>query len=655
MTFATLLDAALAYAGLGWRVLPIQGVRPDGTCTCKNAKCASPAKHPVGSLVPHGLKGATADEATIRRWWTQCPDANVGIATDGLLVVDVDPKNGGDQAQLARLGNLPVTVTAKTGSGGLHLYFRPDADVSILCTSGVAGLQGIDIRANGGYAVAPPSVHVSGIRYEWLCDPQQYELAAPPQSLLDLVREPTINIGPTGPIPEGQRNRDLYRKGRAMHARRFAEPAILAALAAENAAQCNPPLPDAEIEQLARKTVRQPDALGFALPAQATGRPAPSPQLVVTDLSAVEPEEIHWLWPGRLARGKVTLLIGDPGTGKSMLTMDLIARITTGKSWPDAGFAPVGNVILLNAEDGLADTIRPRCDAHGGDATRIRAIEGVLDGNQDRLFALATDLAALEGMLVADHFDVLVIDPLSAYLGSERDTYKDSAVRSVLAPLVRQAERHRLAVVAVMHLNKDQQKKAAYRASGSIAFTALARMVFAVAPYGESEQMRVFVPVKSNLTAPVPGLGFFIDDGVVHWMDNPVDVNAEQALGTIPLTNGMDQPLRPREEAELFLRSVLSHSPVQSQEVKRLAEAEGITGRSLQRAKRKLRVRAFRRGEFSDRKAWFWSLPTDLNSASPANTTSPASAEGDELEGPPSRLLTAQRRADDDDGDDDEE
>ena len=181
-----MLTAALAYAARGWRVLPLHTPRPGCGCSCLSGGCASPGKHP---RTRHGVHDATTDEETIRRWWTRWPDANIGVATgEGLLVLDVDPRNGGD-ASLAAVEeehDWIRTLTARTGSGGLHLYLTGDLP------SRAGLLPGIDLKGRGGYIVAPPSRHACGGRYQWVApedlptDPQPVPdwlaaLAAPPR------------------------------------------------------------------------------------------------------------------------------------------------------------------------------------------------------------------------------------------------------------------------------------------------------------------------------------------------------------------------------------------------------------------------------------------------------------------------------------------
>jgi archaellum biogenesis ATPase FlaH len=180
------------------------------------------------------------------------------------------------------------------------------------------------------------------------------------------------------------------------------------------------------------------------------------PQIVSRRLSEVEPEELDWLWLERVPLGKLTLLAGDPGLGKSFLTLDMAARVSRGEPWPDdpATLQPVGSVILFSAEDDLADTIRPRLDKADADVSRIMAVEGVQwsDAEHDesgvRHFSLENDLPRLEELITENPGTrLVVIDPISAFCG-RTDSHKNSEVRALLSPLAQLASKHSVAVVA---------------------------------------------------------------------------------------------------------------------------------------------------------------------------------------------------------------
>ena len=326
------------------------------------------------------------------------------------------------------------------------------------------------------------------------------------------------------------------------------------------------------------------------------------PRPVLVCLADVHVEAVSWLWPGRLAAGKLALLVGDPGLGKSWITLDIAARVSSGRSWPDGAPAlPPADVLLLSAEDGLADTIRPRLDALGADSRRVHHLAVLRAGEHERAIQLA-DTAALEKAVTKTGARVLIIDPMSAYLGST-DSHRDAAVRGLIAPLAALAERTDVAVVGVMHLSKGAQRPAIYRAIGSIGFAAAARIVLAVAADPEHDDRRIVAPVKSNLSAPPPALAYTLTDGRLAWRADPVpdvDVNT--------LLSGPALDRAERREADAWLRDVLSGGRMQSREIQSAAREAGLAWRTVERAKRRLGIEAELVG-YGRTGRWYWRLP----------------------------------------------
>jgi hypothetical protein len=191
----TLLCAALDLAALGLPVFPLHHpMQRDGilACSCGGRECRNQAKHPFGRLVRNGVKNATTDRNQIADWWRQGPSLNIGIRTDDVVVLDVDPRHGGFEslAALEALHDvLPHTWTARTGSDGRHIYFAAPSCATLSNSAGRLG-AGLDIRAKGGYIVAPPSKHISGKLYSWIEDPDEAPLAPLPNWLIDKLTPP---------------------------------------------------------------------------------------------------------------------------------------------------------------------------------------------------------------------------------------------------------------------------------------------------------------------------------------------------------------------------------------------------------------------------------------------------------------------------------
>lgn len=213
MTGSTARDAALTYARQGWAVFPCHEPAPVDACSCGRPDCSSPAKHP---RTRQGLKEASTDPATIAAWWHRWPSANVAVRTGAasrLVVIDIDPRHGGDESLdrlVATHGPLPATLAVHTGGGGRHLYFAHPGG-TVRNSAGALG-PGLDMRGDGGYALAPPSRHVTGDTYQWLAaDPT----APLPAWLLKLLERPAPNPAPPQQAtrPEPARGHDSLGPG----------------------------------------------------------------------------------------------------------------------------------------------------------------------------------------------------------------------------------------------------------------------------------------------------------------------------------------------------------------------------------------------------------------------------------------------------------
>jgi putative DNA primase/helicase len=275
------------------------------------------------------------------------------------------------------------------------------------------------------------------------------------------------------------------------------------------------PLPQEAVNQILREEQAR---------AEKERRESKQPQPILTPLSSVKAEKVSWLWFNRIARGKINLFVGDPGLGKSQMTLDIASRCSIGASWPNGfGNAPIGKTILLSCEDGLADTVRPRVDKYGGDPERIMVLEGVrLRNGKEKFFSLIKDLDMLERAIqLAGDVVLIIIDPLTAYLGKkvETDSHRDTDVRAVLEPVASLAEKYKIAVIAVMHLNKAAQSAILYRIGGSIGFVGISRTISAVLPDPEDEDRRLLAQLKNNVGPKEKKcLSFkFSKSGVIEW------------------------------------------------------------------------------------------------------------------------------------------
>lgn len=322
-------------------------------------------------------------------------------------------------------------------------------------------------------------------------------------------------------------------------------------------------------------------------------------------LSEVEPEEVRWLWPGRVPLGKLTVLDGDPGLGKSALTVDMAARVTAGRRWPDGAPCESGGVVLLNAEDGPADTIRPRLDAAGGDASRVLDLTTVPDGDGERLVSIPEDLDKLQSAIDRVGARLVVTDPFMAFLGGWVNAHKDQDVRRALAPLARLADATGAAVVIVRHLNKSVGGNSLYRGGGSVGIVGAARSGLIVAKHPENDELRVIASLKSNLSRPAPSLVFGLEEapsGAVRVAYKGESTHSADTLLSAPTDPEERSAL---DEATEFLQDALGRGPMHSKSVKKEAYDADIRERTLKRAKAALGVRSVKEGDGS----WSWHLP----------------------------------------------
>jgi len=302
-------------------------------------------------------------------------------------------------------------------------------------------------------------------------------------------------------------------------------------------------------------------------------------------MADVEPEEVRWLWGARIPRAKLSEIVGDPGEGKSWLTMALVGLMTSGRPLPgDPDLdRPPERVVLVSAEDGPEDTIRPRLDAAGADLDRVHILDGIV--NAKGFLDLLNLQEPLHRLWLADlvtslEASVLIIDPLSAYLGST-DSYRDSEVRGILAPLANMAERTGAAVLTVRHLTKGSASRAIYRAGGSIGFTAAVRNSMLVGRVEEGSEERACLVIKSNLAAFPDPVGFTLEGGSFQWTATP-----KVTAGDLLRGDGEPDDRRDRADAVEWLRAFLARGPQASTDLFKAAERElGVSEKTIKRAR----------------------------------------------------------------------
>ncbi len=351
-----------------------------------------------------------------------------------------------------------------------------------------------------------------------------------------------------------------------------------------------------------------------------TGEQAPEGRDArVVRVADVQPEPVEWLWRGRIPLGKLTLLDGDPGLGKSTLTAALAASITTGAELPGGGDldGPAG-VVLVNLEDGVADTIRPRLEAAGADLTRCYVITGI--GEHNRTPSIPEDLDELERVVRETGARLVVLDPLMAVLSGTVNAHRDQDVRRALAPAAAMAERTGAAVLVIRHLNKSADAPALYRGGGSIGIMGAVRSALLLAPHpeaeGDEDPRRILAPLKSNL-AP-PGARRALELSLVPSPDNHVAVVAWGGESRTTAAQLLARPERdaPDSDAVEWLKAALKEGERPVADLRAAASSAGMSWDALKRAKSRAGVISRKAG--FDGAGWVWALKPPSEPQSPA-------------------------------------
>ncbi|MEZ6140885.1 MAG: AAA family ATPase [Zavarzinella sp.] len=622
-----LIDAAITYAKLGYRVFPLLKGK----------------KTPATRI---GYKAATSAEKQIRTWWLKCPDFNIGIATEGLVVIDLD---GTDNLWLKQPWP-KASPKASTPRGGKHYYFQ-DPEGKWRSSAGKLALN-VDVRSSGGYIVAAPSV-VDDKTYKWdrpLCSTT--ELPTVPTWLRVCFEQFDEKVKQKIPKPDHTRSGDdfsahatweetgLFEAGWTWyrqidteigHLSRPGKSGCISATVGIIQNQFGVPLfftftPNGGLpanEAMSKFAVythlkhagdfeeaaKELAEMGYGKAADPTAIRKPA----MTSFANMESREIEYLWHGRIPLGKLTVIAGRPKAGKSFLTCDIAARVSTGSIWPDGAPCQQGEVIFMTAEDDPEDTIRPRLESSGADLSRIHLLHGInsFDGTEEKeAMILLDDVEAIdEAIKNTTDCKLVIIDPVGSFLGRKVDAHRDNEVRSILAPIAKIARDNNVAIVLVCHVRKSAGNYADGQILGSVAFTGIPRSIYHLDRSEEDSTLCRFLPGGTNVGPPMPGLGFRItgDPARIEWEPEPLDMTADDAMAEAAANNRPGPKSDILDSAITWLRSRLQCGAVHSKILfDEWINGEGGAKATLQRAKEALSIVSRRCGS-----AWIWQLPVE--------------------------------------------
>lgn len=325
------------------------------------------------------------------------------------------------------------------------------------------------------------------------------------------------------------------------------------------------------------------------------------PNLKLINMEQVEVEKIDWLLYPFIPFGKVTIVQGDPGEGKTTMVLQIIAKLTKGEAVLPSGsdesaleektmvLEPV-NVIYQTAEDGLGDTIKPRLLSVGADCSRVMVID---DNDQ----ALTMMDARLEEAIIQTKARLVVLDPIQGFLGTDVDMHRANEIRPLMKRVAVLAEKYHCAIILIGHMNKNSNGKSSYRGLGSIDFQAAARSVLIVGRIKDEPEIRVVCHVKSSLAPEGKSIAFRLDkDTGFEWIGE-YDISADDLLSG-------DNRGQKIHEAKEFLKEILVSGSVAQTKVAEEAESRGIKKKTLWNAKKELEIDSVKIGN-----QWFWMLP----------------------------------------------
>ena len=588
-----ILDAALDYAAAGYSVIP---VRSDKT-----------------PYTPHGLKDASQDPDTIRKWWETWPDANVAIAcgrvSGNLVVLDVDMKNGKNgrlsiDIWQSEHGDFPETVMARTPSGGQHYYFRVKDPSQYKNT--VEAIPAVDIRGDGAYVLVYPSGITGDKMYTWArgvsCTDVD-EVADANESVLELLRKNSRDSKQQDAakrqrvdmhhVPEGQRNDTLFRFASKMVGSGISRDAALEGARAEVATWDNP-LPDFEIVKTVDSAYNsyQPNEQNVYSDIE----PVPSDDdIVVHTLDEFEEKDIEWLIPGYVPKEQITIVAGTGGVGKTSVWVSLVADLSSGKATVFEKGSDTAqyvqrkplHVMFFSGEDTVEHVLRKKLRQEGAVLKNITTIS-----LEDKHFEkILFGSKYLEAVVAKTKPDVIIFDPLQSFIGSKAKMADRNDIRQRMRCLIEFGSRYHTTSIIVMHTNKQQGAWGRNRMADSADLWDIARSVIMCGDT-ETDGVKYLSHEKCNYAKPGDTILFKTEGGHATYFMKSGLKDRDFVLATNRVKKQRsDAP--DVEEAEEMIMSALMEYPdgLLTKELETLLEDGGIKTWAIKKAKANLKMR----------------------------------------------------------------
>ncbi|MBR2593327.1 MAG: bifunctional DNA primase/polymerase [Firmicutes bacterium] len=573
----TNLKLAIKYLKEGWAVYPL---KPQ-------------TKIPA---TPHGYLDATTDENQIKEWFSSASNYNVGIVTGQvktapgeppkyLFVLDMDnhgDANGVDSVDKweTENGAMPPTATVLTGSGGLHRYYYSDRPVSRKTNL----YPGVDILGTGGGVIAPPSIHPNGNAYVWAEDPKGIAYAD------DLVykflegnnkpeKSPNFELK-EGFIPEGQRTDTMFKLACSLQAKGLSDTAIRTAIKAENQSKCNPPLTDSELEKEVFQALQRYEKGNAHYEGMYRGTD-------LVSMDTVTDKEVEWLLDDYVPRNQITTIAGEGGTGKTTIWCALAAAVSRGDNafLADDIFHFSKNipqkVLFFSAEDSFEYTLRRKLEASGAVMENIFSMRISDEHFQDLKFGSAY----LEGIVAQYKPELLIFDPIQAFVPPNIKMGDRNAMRNCLDPLIGYGEKYGCTTLLIVHANKQNGVWGRKRIADSSDIWDASRSVLMVGGT-KDKGIRYLSHEKNNYGRTGTTILFSIEGDIFKIRGATVKKDKDFIQETT-----FEKAAPKKEVAKTFILDTLKENgemPVK--ELDELARAIGISAQTYRRAKEELKA-----------------------------------------------------------------